>query len=179
MTPLSAPCLLDLVQEGERRLGCHPRRRRRVLAQRIADCEQTVTALQVGLTQMDPRWVAQLERCTRLSDQIQAAEAHMQQLSDQPVSARQSGTLRVNLTGCASRSSAGIVNWGTLSSGWLTSMRSCSISGNASSKSCCCSRTFCEACGSATPGSAWKMPGKPPRHGASCAPMPVLPRART
>lgn len=88
---LSAPCLLDLVQEGERRLGCHPRRRTELLAQRIADCEQTVTALQVGLTQMAPRWVAQLERCTRLSDQIQAAEAHMQQLSDQPVSARQSG----------------------------------------------------------------------------------------
>jgi hypothetical protein len=32
---VSAPCLLDLVQAAERRLGCHPRRRTELIQQRI------------------------------------------------------------------------------------------------------------------------------------------------
>ena len=41
---LSAPCLLGLVQAAERRLGCHPRRRTELLAQRIAAGEQALAA---------------------------------------------------------------------------------------------------------------------------------------
>jgi hypothetical protein len=88
---LSAPCLLDLVQGAERRLGCHPRRRTELLAQRIATCEQTIQAAQEQLTQVDPRLVTQLERCQGLRAQIQEAEAHIQMLLDQPASSRQSG----------------------------------------------------------------------------------------
>jgi len=88
---LSAPCLLDLVQEAERRLGCHPRRRTELLAQRIAACEQSVAALHTRLTQVDPRLIAQLERCESLNQQIQVVEAQIQKLVDQPASTRQSG----------------------------------------------------------------------------------------
>jgi hypothetical protein len=88
---LSAPCLLDLIQEAERRLGCHPRRRTELLAQRMAACEQTIAAIQTRLTQVDPRLVAQLARCEPLAQRIQAAELHIQQLVAQPASPRQSG----------------------------------------------------------------------------------------
>jgi hypothetical protein len=88
---LSAPCLLDLIQEAERRLGCHPRRRTELLAQRMAACEQTVAALQARLTQVDLRLVAQLARCEHLDLEIREAEAHIQKLVAQPASPRQSG----------------------------------------------------------------------------------------
>jgi hypothetical protein len=88
---LSAPCLLDLVQEAERRLSCHPRRRTELLAQRITVYEQTIQAAQAQLTQVDLRLVTQLERCQSLRTQIQEAEAHIQTLLDQPASSRQSG----------------------------------------------------------------------------------------
>jgi hypothetical protein len=88
---LSAPCLLDLVQEAERRLGCHPRRRTELLAQRIAAGEQAISALQAGLLEVDPRLGAQHERCERLRQQIREAETHMPKLLDQPASSRQRG----------------------------------------------------------------------------------------
>jgi hypothetical protein len=88
---LSAPCLLDLIQEAERRLGCHPRRRTELLAQRIAACEQNIATWQAGLAQWDPRLVAQLARCDSLDQRIQEAAAQIQQLVEQPASPRQSG----------------------------------------------------------------------------------------
>ena len=88
---LSASCLLDLVQEAERRLGCHPRRRTELLEQQIAVGEQTFQTVQGQLTQVDPRLGAQLERCERLKRQIQEAEVRIQKLLDQPASSRQSG----------------------------------------------------------------------------------------
>ena len=88
---LSAPCWLDLVREAERRMGCHPRRRTELLAQRIAACEQTIAALQASLAQIDPRRVTHLERGERLNRQIQEAEAQIQKLLAQPASSRQDG----------------------------------------------------------------------------------------
>jgi hypothetical protein len=92
---LSAPCLLDLVQEAERRLGCHPRRRTELLTQRIATCRQTIQTVQEQLTQVDPRPAAQLECCESLQGRIQEAEARMHKLLDQPASSRQSGPYSV------------------------------------------------------------------------------------
>lgn len=88
---LSAPCLLDLVQEAERRLGCHPRRRTELLAQRIAACEQKIQAMQEQLLQVDPRPVVQLDRCEKLRHKIAEAETQIAQLLDRPVSSRQGG----------------------------------------------------------------------------------------
>jgi len=88
---LSAPCLVGLVEEAERRLGCPPRRRTELLQQRIAAGEQTLQTVQAHLGQVDPRLATQLERCTGLSQQIQAAEARIQALVDQPRSSRPCG----------------------------------------------------------------------------------------
>jgi len=88
---LSAPCLLGLIQEAERRLGCHPRRRTELLAQRIAAGEQALTGLQAQLGQVDPRLAAQQARLASLQQQIEAAEGRLQQLLEQPASSRQSG----------------------------------------------------------------------------------------
>jgi hypothetical protein len=88
---LSAPCLLDLVCEAERRLGCHPRRRVELLAQRITAGEQSIASLQASLNQAPPRLSAQLARCELLQQQIQAAEAQMAQLVAHPASSRQAG----------------------------------------------------------------------------------------
>ena len=88
---LSAPCLLDLVQEAERCLGCHPRRRTELLAQRIVTGEQTIQTMQAQRTQVDPRLVTQLARCESLQGQIQEAEVQTHKLLEQPASSRQSG----------------------------------------------------------------------------------------
>lgn len=88
---LSAPCLLELVQEAERRLGCHPRRRIELVAQRIVTCEQTIQTLQIQLTPVDLRLVAQIAHCESLQKRIQEAEAQSHKLLDQPASSRQSG----------------------------------------------------------------------------------------
>ncbi len=88
---LSAPCLLDLIREAEQRMGCHPRRRTELLAQRMAACEQTVARLQADLAQVDPRLVTQLARCERLNRQLQEADAQIQKLRAQPASPRQAG----------------------------------------------------------------------------------------
>jgi hypothetical protein len=40
---VSAACLLALIEEAERRLGCHPRRRTEWVAERIVACEQSIT----------------------------------------------------------------------------------------------------------------------------------------
>jgi len=88
---LSAPCLLGLVQEAERRLGCHPRRRTELVAQRIVTCERAIQTLQAQLTQADPRLVAQLARCENLQARIQEAETQLHKLLDQPASSRRNG----------------------------------------------------------------------------------------
>ncbi len=87
----SAPGLRDLIQEAERHLGCHPRRRTELLAQPMAACEQIIATLQARLRQVEPRLVAQLARCERLDQQMQEAEAQIQKLVAQPASPRQSG----------------------------------------------------------------------------------------
>jgi hypothetical protein len=88
---LSAPCLLSLVREAERRLGCHPRRRTELLEQRIVACEQTMQSVQAQIAQVDPRLLAQRERCAGLTREIQAAEVRIQELVEQPASSRQGG----------------------------------------------------------------------------------------
>jgi hypothetical protein len=88
---LSAPCLLGLVQDAERRLGCHPRRRTELLAQRIAAGAQALAAQQAQLAQVDPRLAAQQERIARLQQQVEVAEGRIQQWLDQPASSRQGG----------------------------------------------------------------------------------------
>lgn len=88
---VSARCLLNLVQEVERRLGCHPRRRTELAAQRLSACEGEVAELEQQAARQEECAVAQAERLVRLADQIGAAEAQVQTLKTTPASSRQAG----------------------------------------------------------------------------------------
>ena len=88
---VSAGCLLSLVQEAERRLGCHPRRRTELVVQRLSACAEESAALERQAAQQEQRAVAQAERVVRLADQITAAEAQVEVLGTTPASCRQAG----------------------------------------------------------------------------------------
>jgi hypothetical protein len=88
---VSAPCLLDLLQAAERRLGCHPRRRTELIQQRMEACEQAMRAALAQTTSANDRVTRVTARLTRLTEQIQHAEVRIQALRVQPASARQAG----------------------------------------------------------------------------------------
>jgi hypothetical protein len=88
---VSAGCLLSLVQQAERRLGCHPRRRTELIAQRLSVCEQEMAALERQTAQQEQLAVAQAERVMRLADQIAAAETQVGAWGTTPASSRQTG----------------------------------------------------------------------------------------
>lgn len=88
---VSAGCLLTLIQEAERRLGCHPRRRTELVTQRILACEQGIAELERLAAQQERRGVMHAQRVARLTGQIQAAEAQVQALVETPASTRQAG----------------------------------------------------------------------------------------
>jgi hypothetical protein len=88
---VSAGCLLSLVQEAEQRLGCHPRRRTELVAQRHSACDEEICALERQAAQQEQRAEVQAERVVRLADQIAAAEAQVEALGTAPASGRQAG----------------------------------------------------------------------------------------
>jgi hypothetical protein len=88
---VSAGCLLSLVQEAERRLGCHPRRRTELVAQRLSACEQEIAEWQQQITRQEERAIAQAERALRLAERIGAAESQVEALQTAPASSRQVG----------------------------------------------------------------------------------------
>lgn len=88
---VSAGCLLSLVQEAEQRLGCHPRRRTELVAQRLSACEREIADLEQQAVRQEQRAVAQTERLVRLANQVGAAEAQVQAWETTPVSSRQAG----------------------------------------------------------------------------------------
>ncbi len=85
---ISSECLLELVADAERRLGCHPRRRTEWLAQRIAACEQRLAEEERWAAHHEQRVAAQNERVERLLRQIQHAQIQIQTLLAAPASSR-------------------------------------------------------------------------------------------
>ena len=88
---VSATCLGQLLQEAERRLGGHPRRRVELVRQRLRRCEQKIGEAQVGLTPDHERVTAQAQRVQRLTEQIRQAEVQIEAWRDAPLSTRQAG----------------------------------------------------------------------------------------
>jgi hypothetical protein len=88
---VSSECLLELVREAERRLGCHPRRRTELLEERIAACEQSRAECERLAVAQDERAATQTARLARLAEQIDAAQREIQQLQETPASTRQAG----------------------------------------------------------------------------------------
>jgi hypothetical protein len=88
---VSAGCLLSLVQEAERRLGCHPHRRTEWVAQRLAACDEEMAELERQAARQEERASAQAERVVVLASGIEAAEAQVQVMEMAPTSSRQAG----------------------------------------------------------------------------------------
>ncbi|MCL5264900.1 MAG: hypothetical protein M1343_06880 [Chloroflexi bacterium] len=88
---VSCQCLLELLADAERRLGCHPRRRPELVAQRIVACEQTIGAVETKAVQKEAAVAAQLERVASLQERLARAHAAMEVLLAAPLSSRQSG----------------------------------------------------------------------------------------
>jgi hypothetical protein len=88
---VSAPCLGELIQAAERRLGCHPRRRAELVAQRIQACQRAMRESEALMAQPNERATAQAERVTCLTERIRQAEVQIEALNASPISTRQAG----------------------------------------------------------------------------------------
>ncbi|MDQ5852589.1 MAG: hypothetical protein M3380_11080 [Chloroflexota bacterium] len=88
---VSAPCLLELIQDAERRLKCHPRRRTELVEQRQAASEAALAEQERLAAQHDQRMYQQTERLTRLEAQIHATQSRVRWLQVVPASRRQHG----------------------------------------------------------------------------------------
>ena len=88
---VSAPCLLELIQDAERRLHCHPRRRTELVEERLAHGALGL-AEQERLVDQHVHHIEQQEhRVERLEAQIKDAQRQLQWLHWNPVSRRQGG----------------------------------------------------------------------------------------
>ena len=88
---VSAPCLLELIQDAERRLTCHPRRRTELVEQRLAATEAALAEAERLAAQQDQRSQQQSQRLARLEEQIHEAQTCVRWLQVVPASRRQSG----------------------------------------------------------------------------------------
>jgi hypothetical protein len=88
---VSSECLLELVQDAERRLGCHPRRRTELIEERIAACEQSMAEWGRLAVAQDQRAATQTERLARLVEQAGEAQIEIQRWQQTPVSTRPAG----------------------------------------------------------------------------------------
>ncbi|MDQ5854143.1 MAG: hypothetical protein M3380_19160, partial [Chloroflexota bacterium] len=88
---VSAPCLLELIQDAERRLKCHPRRRTELVEQRLAASVAALADQERLVGQQAHRIQQQTQRLARLDAQIQAAQTRVRWLHVVPASRRQHG----------------------------------------------------------------------------------------
>lgn len=86
---VSSDCLLELLEDAEHLLGCHPRRRTELLAQRLEACEQRLAEWERLAAQHQHRIATQTERLARLTAQIRHAQTQIQTLLAAPASTRQ------------------------------------------------------------------------------------------
>lgn len=88
---VSAPCLLPLLQEAERRLGCHPRRRTELLDVRIAAIQETVAAWEAQANRYAAQTATLRVRREGVLQRLRAAFHAVYDLQARPTSTRQSG----------------------------------------------------------------------------------------
>ncbi len=88
---VSSACLLDLVRDAERQMGCHPRRRTELLQQRIIACQQAIALIEQQIKHREQGATAQTERIARLQERIRCGQDREQAWLTEPVSARQQG----------------------------------------------------------------------------------------
>lgn len=88
---VSAPCLLELIQDAERRLQCQPRRRTELVEQRLAQGAAAVAEQERLAAQQEQRSLHQQQRLERLDAQIREGQARLGWLRVTSTSRRQEG----------------------------------------------------------------------------------------
>lgn len=88
---VSAPCLLELLQDAEGRLQCHPRRRTELVEERLAQAAALLAEQERLAEQQEHRTKHQQQRLERLTGQIREGQAQAGWLRVVPGSRRQSG----------------------------------------------------------------------------------------
>jgi hypothetical protein len=88
---VSGSCLLSLIEDAERRLNCHPRRRTELVEQHLAACSQTIAEEERLAAQHQQRSLQQRQRLERLAIQIVSAQAQIGHLQAEPLWVRQAG----------------------------------------------------------------------------------------
>jgi len=77
---VSAPCLLELIEAAEQRLGGYPRRRPGGVQRRIEQCDQRIAKWGHLAAQKEQQVALQTQRLSRLSAQLQHAQEQLQRL---------------------------------------------------------------------------------------------------
>jgi hypothetical protein len=88
---VAAPCLLHLIAEAERCLGCHPWRRVDLLAARVQTHETALAELRQRIEEHTQAVSTQRAQQARLANQRQQAQAQLQTWAEIPLSTRQNG----------------------------------------------------------------------------------------
>lgn len=88
---VSAPCLLELIELAEQRLGCHPQRRTDLLATRLQAAQAAVAELAHRTVPVLTKMQEQEQRLAVLDEQIRQAQQVLGQLAAHPISGRQAG----------------------------------------------------------------------------------------
>jgi hypothetical protein len=92
---VSASCLFALLTAAEQRLGCHPRRRPELVAQRLTLLEQTLATTRNQLATQQAALAHLQTQMEELTGQIAAAEIQLHSWAVIPLSARQPGRYSV------------------------------------------------------------------------------------
>lgn len=77
---VSGPCLQEMVEETERRLGCRPRRRTELVRGRLATLEAKIRAKEDGCAGQQRTIRQQIERQVRLGGQLRTLKQEISQL---------------------------------------------------------------------------------------------------
>jgi hypothetical protein len=88
---VSAPCLLELIQDAERRLHGQPRRRTELVEQRVAQAAARLVEQERLAGQHEQRIQQQVQRLEQLDAQIRDGQRQIQWLRWGPASRRQGG----------------------------------------------------------------------------------------
>jgi hypothetical protein len=88
---VSAPCLLELIQDAERRLQCHPRRRTELVEERLAQGAVGLAEQERLASQHEQRMHQQQQRLEQLDGKIREGQAQVRWLQVVPASRRQNG----------------------------------------------------------------------------------------
>jgi len=97
---VSGPCLRQLIEEAEERMGCHPRRRVELAAQRLAERQGAHRELERLVGEAEERVKQETHRAADLAARIEAGQREIGALEADPRSTHQAEAPRGDLNRC-------------------------------------------------------------------------------